>query len=107
MLPRRSALSTVWKSRKASVHIEQAHNLVNQLKTDLAEHQDLFYAGYTQSALKEYVEAVVTFAIIQGQEIPLPEEIDIEADVYLNRSGRSCRRTTAALHGYSADGLFG
>ena len=69
---------------EASLHIEQAHNLVNQLKTDLAEHQDLFYAGYTQSALKEYVEAVVTFAIIQGQEIPLPEEIDIEADVYLN-----------------------
>ena len=45
---------------------------------------DLFYAGYTQSALKEYVEAVVTCAIIQGQDIPLPEEIDVEADVYLN-----------------------
>jgi translin len=70
--------------QEASEHLAQARNLVNQLKTDLADHQDLFYAGYTQSALKEYVEAVVTFAIIQGQEIPLPEEIDAEADVYLN-----------------------
>jgi translin len=69
---------------EASAHLEQARHLVNQLKTDLADHQDLFYAGYTQSALKEYVEAVVTFAIIQGQEIPLPEDIDAEADVYLN-----------------------
>ncbi len=69
---------------EAAKQVGQARNLVNQLKTDLAAYPDLFYAGYTQSALKEYVEAVVTCAIIQGQDIPLPEEIDVEADVYLN-----------------------
>jgi translin len=69
---------------EAAKQVGQARHLVNQLKTDLADYQDLFYAGYTQSALKEYVEAVVTCAIIQGQDIPLPGEIDVEADVYLN-----------------------
>ena len=58
---------------EANKQLDQARQLVNQLKTDLADYPDLFHAGYTQSALKEYVEAIVTCAIIQGQDIPLPE----------------------------------
>ena len=68
----------------ANEHLGEARKLVEQLKTDLVGHPDLFYAGYTQDALKEYVEAMVTCALIQKQEIPLPEELDVEAAVYLN-----------------------
>lgn len=68
----------------ANLHLAEAQALVNQLKSELAEHLDLFYTGYTQDALKEYVEAKITCALIQNQEIPLPSEIDVEAAVYLN-----------------------
>jgi len=68
----------------ANLHLAEAQALVNQLKSELAEHPDLFYTGYTQDALKEYVEAKITCALIQNQEIPLPSEIDVEAAVYLN-----------------------
>lgn len=68
----------------ANQHLSEAHALVNLLKSELAEHPDLFYTGYTQDALKEYVEAKITCALIQNQEIPLPSEMDVEAAVYLN-----------------------
>jgi len=68
----------------ANQHLAEALLLVNHLKHDLADHPDLFYTGYTQDALKEYVEATVTCALIQNQEIPLPSELDVEPDVYLN-----------------------
>jgi translin len=68
----------------ANLHLSEAQALVNQLKSELANHPDLFYTGYTQDALKEYVEAKITCALIQNQEIPLPSEMDVEAAVYLN-----------------------
>jgi len=69
---------------QADGFLEDARSLVEQLRKDLGEHPDLFYAGYTQDALKEYVEACVTCALIRGQELPLPEEIEVEPAVYLN-----------------------
>lgn len=68
----------------ANLHLSEAQALVDQLKSELANHPDLFYTGYTQDALKEYVEAKITCALIQNQEIPLPSEMDVEAAVYLN-----------------------
>ena len=64
--------------------LNDARQLVEQLRRDLGEHPDLFYAGYTQDALKEYVEAHVTCALIRGQELPLPKELDVAPNVYLN-----------------------
>ena len=64
--------------------LNDARQLVEQLRNDLSDHPDLFYAGYTQDALKEYVEAHVTCALIRGQELPLPEELDVAPNVYLN-----------------------
>jgi translin len=64
--------------------LNDARALVEQLRSDLGEHPDLFYAGYTQDALKEYVEAHVTCAVIRGQDLPLPEELDVAPNVYLN-----------------------
>ena len=92
----------------ANLHLAEAHTLVNQLKSELANHPDLFYTGYTQDALKEYVEAKITCALIQNQEIPLPSEMDVEAAVYLNGLaevvGELTRRCMDILRqGYSDD----
>jgi translin len=70
---------------------DQAHSLLAEarvaameLVADLADYPDLYYAGYTQDALKEWVEAECTSALIAGQRLPAPEELEVEQPAYLN-----------------------
>jgi translin len=53
--------------------------------TDSLEHYaDLYQAGYTQDALKEYAEAQLTYAFVIGGEMPGPDDLGIEPAAYLN-----------------------
>jgi translin len=62
----------------AREHISQAQELVEALHTGLAPYPELYYAGYTQDALKEYAEASITFALINQQSLPTPESMGLE-----------------------------
>lgn len=89
-------------------HLDEAHTLANKLRGDLAGHPDLYYAGYTQDSLKEFVEANVTCALIQNQPLLTPEELGVENATYLNGLaevvGELRRRTLDILrHGYSQE----
>src|SRR5258707_12511472 len=53
-------------------HLAEARTLADDLKHDLEQYPDLFYAGYTQDALKEFVEANVTCALIRNQPLLTP-----------------------------------
>lgn len=64
--------------------IAEAHTLANKLRSDLKDHPDLYYAGYSQDALKEFVEANITCALIQNQALQTPEELGVEDATYLN-----------------------
>ncbi len=48
------------------------------------QYPDIYYAGYTQDALKEMAEAHLTRAIILDEPLPSPEELNIEQAAYLN-----------------------
>lgn len=65
-------------------HLSNARSLANKLRDELGNYPDLFYAGYTQDALKEYVEANVTCALILNQPLQTPEELQVEAATFLN-----------------------
>jgi translin len=89
-------------------HLAEAQRLAKALITDLHEHPDLFYAGYTQDALKEYVEANVTCALIQNQPLLTPQELGVVNATYLNGLaevvGELRRRILDILrHGYSEE----
>ena len=89
-------------------HLTEARQLVDSLKSGLAEYPDLFYAGYTQDALKEFVEANVTCALIQNRPLLTPEELDVSGSTYLNGLaevvGELRRKTLDILrHGYSQE----
>lgn len=89
-------------------HLKEAHELAKTLETDLQDHPDLFYAGYTQDALKEFVEANVTCALIQNQPLLTPEELGVVNATYLNGLaevvGELRRRILDILrHGYSEE----
>ena len=88
--------------------LSEARILADKLHEELAHHPDLFFAGYTQDALKEFVEANVTCALIQSQPLLTPEELNVEESTYLNGLaevvGELRRRTLDILrHGYSQE----
>lgn len=88
--------------------LDEARILADQLRGDLAKYPDLFYAGYTQDALKEFVEANVTCALILNQPLQTPGELGVEPSTYLNGLaevvGELRRRTLDILRsGYSQE----
>ncbi|HTX78035.1 MAG TPA: haloacid dehalogenase [Longilinea sp.] len=88
--------------------LASARQLVDTLKKDLAEFPDLYFAGYTQDAIKEYAEASITCALIEDQPLPLPEELGLEYATYLNgmaeATGELRRRCLDILRqGYNTD----
>lgn len=92
----------------AAENLNEARKLVETLKTNLATYPDIYYAGYTQDAIKEYAEASITVAVILNQDIPTPESLEVEDATYLNGlaevTGELRRRCLDILRlGYSED----
>jgi translin len=55
-----------------------------ELRAGVADYPDLYHAGYTRDAMKEVVEAHITYAIIRDQPLPTLETLAVEAATYLN-----------------------
>ena len=68
----------------AHENLVQAAEIAAGLKKSLSDFPQLFFAGYTQDALKEYVEATLTCAVIENKPLPPPEDLDVEVSTYLN-----------------------
>lgn len=64
--------------------MKQARAALDEAQTAMADFPDIYYAGFLQDAEKEYAEAQATFAIVNGTEIPKPEELDVGDAPYLN-----------------------
>jgi translin len=65
-------------------NLDEARSLVNNLCSSLGAHPSLYHTGYTQDAIKEFVEASITCALIENLPLPAPEELDVEYATYLN-----------------------
>ena len=68
----------------------------------------LFYAGYTQDALKEYVEAEISYALVRDLPLPTPGELNCEGATWLNGLAEAAmemrRRSLDILrHGHSEE----
>ena len=88
--------------------LSEARSLADALRVELRDYPDLYHAGYTQDALKEFVEASATCALIQNQSLPTPEELNVGGATYLNGLaevvGELRRRMLDILrHGYSQE----
>lgn len=67
----------------AHENLAEARKLVESLRDGLSPYPDLYFSGYTQDAIKEYSEASITCALIQGQPVPTPEDLGVEYSTYL------------------------
>jgi translin len=86
----------------------EARKLADSLRAAVSGFPDLYYAGYTQDALKEFVEANVTCALIKDRPLIGPQELGVEYNTYLNGLsevvGELRRRCLDILrHGYSTE----
>lgn len=72
------------EEENALTELKQAGELVKLLKKSLIDFPDLFFAGYTQDAIKEFTEASITYALIQGQDLPSPEDLAVATATYWN-----------------------
>ncbi len=73
----------------AQAHLAEAQTLVQAICADLNGYPDLYHAGYTQDALKEFAEANIVFALVNGHDLPDPETLGVEYAAYLNGLGEA------------------
>ncbi len=73
----------------AREHIAAAQEIVEAIRADLAAYPDLYHAGYTQDALKEFAEANIVYALVGNEPLPEPEAIGVEYAAYLNGLGEA------------------
>ncbi len=98
----------------AAAELDAARELAVALVAGLKDFPDLYFAGYTQDALKEYAEASLVTALVQGSQLPGPQDLNVESATYLQglaeAAGELRRRCLDILrHGHSdeAERLLG
>jgi translin len=64
--------------------LAQAKTTVDQIRSAASDHPDLYFAGYTQDALKEYVEAAALYAMLRELPLPTPDSLALLEATYLN-----------------------
>jgi len=78
-------IRAIHRSESAEAHalLAEARDLVQAIRAALKGFPDLYFAGYTQDAIKEYVEARITNTIIRDLPLPRPDELGVESATYL------------------------
>jgi translin len=89
-------------------NLTEAHRLAQALRENLPDNPEIYYAGYTQDALKEYAEANIVTALVNDRPLPTPEDLNLEYATYLQglaeAAGELRRRCLDILrHGHSEE----
>lgn len=60
---------------------------LEEAERQLADHRDIFHAGFVHDSQKEFAEANCTLALIAGRPMPTPASLGIMPAAYLNGLG--------------------
>jgi translin len=77
--------------------LDQAKGLLAEMRADLREHLDIYYAGFVEDAQKEFAEASLTCAVLQQKPLPLPDMLHVEWAPYLNGLGEAVGELRRAI----------
>ncbi|NIS79573.1 MAG: haloacid dehalogenase [Anaerolineales bacterium] len=70
-------------------HLQAAAELLDALKQGLASYPDLYHAGYTRGALKEFAEASIVQALLADESLPEPDALGVDFVAYLGGLGEA------------------
>ena len=73
----------------AGEYLEAARELASELTSVRDSYPDLYFAGYSRDALKEFAEASIVVAILENEPLPDPHELGIEFSSYLGGLGEA------------------
>lgn len=76
-----------WDKAKEKLSLVQER--ADELRAVVADYPELYHTGYTQDALKEVVEAHITFAIIKDEPLPTAAELNVVGSTYLKGLGEA------------------
>jgi translin len=96
------------EAQNADEHLAEASKLAETLRESLADFPNLYHAGYTQDALKEFAEANIVRALVGDGSLPTRAELNLEPGTYLKGMaeavGELRRRCLDILrHGHSEE----
>jgi len=74
---------------EAEAILADAECVLNDMNRAAAAHADLASAGFTLDAQKEYAEARLTWALVRGEDLPLPEALTVDDAAWLNGLGEA------------------
>ena len=74
---------------EAQTRISAAGDALKRAQAALADHSDIYFAGFIHDASKEFAEASQTFAVVQGLPLPDPESLGVGYAAYLNALGET------------------
>ncbi|UCG22771.1 MAG: haloacid dehalogenase [Chloroflexota bacterium] len=64
--------------------LAEAKEAAKRLSEGVKPFPNLYHAGYTQDALKEFVEANLTLALVRNRPLASPQELSVEQNTWLN-----------------------
>jgi len=67
----------------------ETRDLVRNLNQHTRDHPLIYAAGYVHDAQKEFAEACLTLAMVCGDPLPTPEELEVRDAAYLNGLGEA------------------
>ena len=76
-----------WDDVEEKLKIVQSR--ADELRAVVDVYPELYHSGYTQDALKEVVEAYITYAIIHNHPLPTQAELNVEGSTYLLGMGEA------------------
>jgi len=62
----------------------QAREQLDEARAAMKPHPGIYHAGFLHDAEKEYAEALATYAFINSEPLPSPEDAAVEDAAYLN-----------------------
>lgn len=74
---------------KAATLIGEAKRELDAITTALADHPDMLHAGFVSDAAKEYAEARISEAVLNGDDIPSFTDLAVDPVPYLHGLGEA------------------
>lgn len=81
--------------------LSKVTHFLKQIEGATQQHRDVYYAGFVEDAQKEYAEASVTLALVEGSPLPRLADLGVGPAPYLNGLGEA----VGELRRYILDGL--
>ncbi len=72
------------RGRKAIVEgFRELKARVTEVNTLLNEHHEVYYSGFVEDAMQEYVEATLLRAAVEGGSMPMPHQLKVDSSTYV------------------------